>query len=77
MGWRAGRHARGLTEHARFVLWGLQLPPAPGVIQYRNCKFYIKGVKSQMHMSQRCHKVNLLSRPKHGLNSLSPKRVGN
>ena len=71
--------ARGLTEHARFVLWGLQLPAPPsnppvlGVIQYRNCKFYIKRVKSQMHMSQWCHKVNLLSWTKRGLNFLVPR----
>lgn len=64
-GSRGGMRKGGLGPNARFVLWGLRLPPAlPHSlrdIQYRNCKFDIKRVKSQMHMSQQCHKVNLLS----------------
>lgn len=66
-GWKPGRHARGgADQNVHFVLWGLRLHP-PGSphslcdIRYHNCKLYIRRVKSQMHMSQQCHKMNLFS----------------
>lgn len=66
-GWKPGRHAWGGTDqNVHFVLWGLRLhsPSSPHSlcdIRYHNCKLYIRRVKSQMHMSQQRHKVNLLS----------------
>lgn len=65
-GWQPGRHAQVGTKPKRQLCSLGALVTSSSThslrdIQYRNCKFYIKRVKSQMHMSQQCHKVNLLS----------------